>query len=180
MHSFNENRAVGSLAEMIALKRGYTPAKARMIRNAASMHDIGKQRIDPKILNKKGKLSPQEFDSMKNHTWMGARMLQSIQGELGEMTRLCCTAHHEKFDGSGYWKIPAHSLPELVFFVGIADVFVALLAARPYKSAWPPCDALAYIQNQAGTQFCPRLVNDFIELIERDPRVPVIFSEVIH
>jgi len=180
MHRFNENRAVGVLSEIIALERGYTPAKARMIRNAAAMHDIGKQKIDSGILNKKGKLNPQEFDTMKNHTWLGAKMLKSIQGEIGKMTRLFCFAHHERYDGRGYWNIPANFLPEYLSFVTISDVFTALVVERPYKSAWPPSDALDYIQEQAGTQFCPTLVKDFIWLIKSDNRVSAIFSEVMN
>jgi putative two-component system response regulator len=179
MHRFNENKAVGLLSEIIALEHGYTPEKARMIRNAAALHDIGKQKIDSGILNKKGKLNTNEFEIIKTHTWLGAKMLKSIQGELGEMARLCCFAHHEWYNGCGYRNIPACSLPEYISFVAIADVFTALLSPeRPYKIAWPPEDALDYIQNQAGTQFCPLLVKDFIFLIRNDKRVQSIFSEI--
>jgi len=179
MNLFDENKAVGMLSEIIALERGYTPIKARMIRNAAAMHDIGKQKINSGILNNKGKLNPQEFQQMKSHTWLGAKMLKSIQGELGEMTRLCCFAHHERYDGHGYWNIPVHFLPAFISFVSISDVFTALVVERPYKSAWPPGDALDYIQDQAGTRFCPILVKDFIWLVKNDDRVSAIFSEVI-
>ena len=179
MNLFNENKAVGMLSEIISLERGYVPTKARMIRIAAAMHDIGKHKIDSSILNKQGRLNPQEIQQMKNHTWLGAKMLKSIRGELGEMTRLCCFAHHERYDGRGYWNIPANFLPEFLSFVSISDVFTALVVKRPYKSAWPPGDALDYIQDQAGTQFCPVLVDDFIWLIKNDNRVSAIFSEVI-
>jgi len=179
MHLFNENKAVGLLSEIIALERGYTPTKAKMIRSAAVLHDIGKKKIDSKILAKQGELSPQEFETMKTHTWLGAEMLKSVTGELGEMTRLCCLMHHEKHDGSGYWNIPLQLLPEYLSFVAIADVYTALIVERPYKSALPPGEALEYIQNQAGTQFCPILVRDFIWLTEGDNRIPAIFSEVI-
>jgi putative two-component system response regulator len=105
-------------------------------------------------------------------------MLATVQGELGEAARLCSLMHHEWFNGGGYWKIPACFLPEFPSFVSIADVFTALIAVRPYKQAWPPEDALGYIQKQAGTQFCPELVNDFIWLIRNDKRVPAIFAEM--
>ena len=178
MNWLNENKAVGMLSEIMALERGYTPAKARMIRNAAALHDIGKQKIDGRILNKKGKLDPCEFEIMKTHTRLGAEMLAGVKGELGEAARLCSLMHHEWHDGRGYWKIPASFLPEYLTFVSIADVFTALVAERPYKHAWPPEEALKYIQNQAGTQFCPELANDFVWLIGHDSRVPAIFAEV--
>jgi putative two-component system response regulator len=180
MNRFNENKAVGQLTEILALQRGYTPAKARQIRNAAVLHDVGKEKIDSGILNKKGKLTEREAEVMKTHTVIGAKMLSSIQGELGEMARLICRTHHEWHDGRGYWSIPTQTLPEYLSFVAISDVFTALVAERPYKSAWPPEDALAFIQKQAGTQFCPELVKDFILLIRTDNRVPAIFSEVMN
>ena len=178
MNQFNENKAVGRLTEIIALSRGYKPTKARMIRNAATLHDIGKQKIDDSILTKNGKLSAHELEIVKTHTWLGAKMLSSIQGEIGEVTRLCCLLHHEWHNGDGYWKIPTCYLPEYLSFVAIADVFCALVVVRPYKSAWPPEEALDFIQSKAGTQFCPVLVKDFIWLIRNDNRIPAIFSEV--
>jgi len=178
MKHLNENKTVGQLSEIIALSRGYSPEKARMIRNAATLHDIGKQKISHSILTKKDRLSEHEREVIKTHTWMGAEMMASIQGELGEMTRLCCLLHHEWHNGGGYWKIPACFLPEYISFVAIADVFTALVVERPYKSAWPPEEALAFIQSRADTQFCPVLVEDFIRLIRTDSRVAAIFLEV--
>ena len=176
MNPFNENKAVGQLSEIIALSRGYSPEKARMIRNAAALHDIGKQKIDSSILNKKGKLTEDELEIIKTHTWLGAEMLESALGEIGEYARLCCLMHHERYDGGGYWKIPVYLLPEFLSFVAIADVFTALVVERPYKSAWPPEDALDFIQSKSGTQFCPALVKDFVWLIRNDSRIQAIFA----
>jgi HD-GYP domain-containing protein (c-di-GMP phosphodiesterase class II) len=175
MNQLNENKAVGMLSEIMALERGYTHAKARMIRKAATLHDIGKIKIDGSILNKDGRLNPHEFLVLKSHTWLGAKMLLSIQGELGEAARLCCLMHHEWHNGRGYWNMPACYLPEFISFVSIADVYTALITERPYKAACPMEGALGYIQNQAGTQFSPELVKDFVWLIRNDSRVQDIF-----
>jgi putative nucleotidyltransferase with HDIG domain len=88
MNDFNENIAVGRLSELLALERGYTPEKARQIKNAAVLHDIGKLKIPESILNKPGKLNDKEYEIIKKHTKYGAEMVSSIKGELGKMTGL--------------------------------------------------------------------------------------------
>jgi HD-GYP domain-containing protein (c-di-GMP phosphodiesterase class II) len=116
---------------------------------------------------------------MKTHTKLGAAMLSSIQGVLGEMATLTALYHHEYWNGKGYWGVPSFYLPDYVNITAISDVFTALLSARPYKAGWPPEDALAYIQNQSGTQFSDELVRIFIPLIWNDNRVPEIYGEAM-
>ena len=173
---FNENKAVAQLAEIVALERGLSPAAARQIRTAAALHDIGKQKIPDSIINKPGKLTPQEFEIIKKHTVLGAKMLGSFQGELGEMARVTALYHHEWHNGCGYWGKCADTLPFYVSIIAIADVFTALMCKRPYKYAWPIEEVTAYIQNQAGTQFNPALVEFFLTLVREDRRVPVLFD----
>lgn len=171
---------MGRLVRLLALAHGASPEKARQIGTAAALHDVGKQKIDPGILNKPGKLTAQEFEAVKTHTTLGAGMLAGLQGELGEMARDCCRWHHEWYNGAGYWGRRADGLPFFVPFVSISDVFTALVSPRPYKEAWPPCEAVAYIKQQSGTQFSPELVGVFLSLVGSDSRVPAIFNgEVI-
>ena len=101
-------------------------------------------------------------------------MLKSIQGDIGQMIRDICLFHHEWFNGNGYWGKRLNELPLYISFVAISDVFSALISKRSYKDAWPPNEAMQYIQNQAGTQFCPELVNTFISLVQNDNSIPVI------
>jgi len=173
---FNENLAVARLSELFALSLGYSSSKARLLRNAAALHDIGKMKIKPDILNKPGKLTLAEFDEMKLHTKYGAEMLQSIQGELGNLAATIAQYHHEWHNGRGYWGIPTSQLPYCVSIVSIVDVFVACCASRPYKNPWPPERTLEYLQNQAGTQFSPRLVTAFVYLIRESKSVPAIIN----
>lgn len=176
MNYFNEDKAAAQLAEIVALECGIYPAVAKQIRAAAALHDIGKQKIPERILNKTCKLTAWEFDIVKTHTRKGADMLTSIQGSLGEMARLTALYHHEFWDGNGYWNKRTDELPAFVSIIAIADVFTALVCERPYKHAWPPKEALDYIQNQAGTQFSPMLVSVFIPLARNDSRVAAIFD----
>lgn len=176
MNPFNEDKAVGQLAELMALECGYSPAEAKKIKTAAVLHDVGKKKIDKRILEKPGKLTAREFKIMKTHTKLGAEMLSEIQGDIGEMARLICEYHHEFENGKGYWGINASYLPDYVKVVSLADVYTALISSeRPYKKAWSQEDALAYIKEKAGTQFKTVLANDFVHLIRYDSRVPAIF-----
>jgi len=178
INNFNENRAVARLSELLALEMGVSPATARQIRAAAGLHDIGKQKIPKSILYKPGKLDAQEFEIMKTHTKLGAAMLSSIQGILGEMATLTALYHHEWKNGAGYWGVPSYYLPDYVNITAICDVFTALVTERPYKGAWPPEEALAYILNQAGTQFSDDLVGVFIPLVRNEERVSALFEGV--
>ena len=166
------------LSEIVALETGISPEKARQIRTAAALHDIGKQKIPESILNKPGKLSAGEFEVMKTHTLLGAEMLTAMKGALGAMAVKIALFHHEFWDGNGYWGVPVSCLPDFVGITSICDVFTALTAVRCYKAAWPPEDALVYIQNQAGTQFSGELVGVFLPLVRNDSRVADIFTGV--
>jgi putative two-component system response regulator len=148
----SESKAVGRLSESLALGYGYKPEQARLIRNAAVLHDIGKKKISESILTKPASLDTREFEIIKTHTKLGAEMLSKIKGEIGDMARLICLYHHEWYDPTmgGYWGVPVHSLPDYVSFVAISDVYTALTASRLYKEAWTRNDALMFIQNHAG------------------------------
>ena len=112
---FNEDKAVARLAEILALKCGIHPITARQIRIAARLHDIGKQRIDPGIVQKPGKLNEREFAIMKTHTILGAQMMSSLRGSIGEVITNTCLYHHEIWGGGGYLGKSAADVPGYVF-----------------------------------------------------------------
>jgi putative nucleotidyltransferase with HDIG domain len=180
MNQFDENKAVGRLTEIIALENGYTPAKAKQIKTAAVLHDIGKTMVPQDILNAPRKLTDEEFEIVKTHTKLGVEILSGIQGELGDTVRLVSLLHHEWHNPAkgGYWNISTYYLPDYISFVSIADVFTSLISRRPYKEPYTKKDALDYIENQAGTQFCPELVKMFTSLVRNDDRVSAIITAV--
>ncbi len=177
----HENKIVAGLTEIIALERGYSPAKARLIRNAAALHDVGKIKIPNSILTKPGSLTAREFEIIKTHTTKGVELLSSVKGELGEAAKLISLFHHEWHDPSagGYWGVPLSLLPDYISFAAIADVFVACCSERVYKAEWPTETVLEYLESQADTQFCPKLVKEFISLIRNDSRVSAICSPIL-
>ena len=171
-----EEKVVSSLSEIMAVKYGIYPEYASRIRIISALHDVGKIQINENILNKPGKLDPIEYEQMKKHTTHGAKILEHVKGEIGEMARLCALYHHEKWDGKGYWNIPAYKLPVYIHIISICDVAVALLSKRVYKEAWEPAKVIEYICGQSGTQFNPVLVNLFIELARTDEYVKTLFA----
>jgi len=173
-----EERAVGRLAEIIALEYGIPQAKSRQIGIAASIHDFGKLKIPKSILEKPGRLTKEEFEVMKTHTILGAEMMNSITGEMGKMTRTIARHHHDFWDGGGYWGYRASELPIYVSITSLADVTIALLNRRVYKEPWSLKDVMAYIFDRSGTQFSPKLVEAFLPLMKKDKRVVNIFEQV--
>jgi putative two-component system response regulator len=171
----NENTAVGRLSGLLASAYGASPGTVRQIRAAAALHDVGKQKLPHDLLYRPGKLEPHEFEIIKTHTVLGAEMLESVQGGLGEMARNCCLWHHEWHNGNGYFGRRMGDLPFYLPFVAVADVFTALVSERVYKQAWPPKEAMDYLKRQSGTQFDPELVKVFLWMIENDSRVPAVF-----
>jgi putative two-component system response regulator len=95
-------------------------------------------------------------------------MLKGAHGELSEIIKNTCRWHHEWHSGGGYWGVKASELPAYIPIISICDVYCALIFERVYKKAWRTEDALGYIQNQAGTQFCPALVKTFCSFLRGD------------
>lgn len=176
MKKFNEDKAVGYLSEIFALECGFGEKKARMIRNAAFLHDIGKLKLPKSLMENPGELTEQEMEVIKTHTKLGAAIVSSIQGEIGEYATMICLHHHEWYSGGGYWGIPTKYLPDYVPLVSLSDVYVSLITERPYKDAWSSDEALDYIKKQAGTQFETDLAEYFISMIRHDSRVSAIFA----
>ena len=172
----DENAAVAHLAELFALSLGISPERARLIKIAAALHDVGKWGIPEGILSKPGKLTPTEFLVVKSHTKIGAQMLSEMAGELGIIARIVCEFHHEWHNGDGYWGIPTTELPDYIPIISIADVFVACCVKRPYKDSWPPEQVLEHLRSLAGIQFSADIVDAFENLIRHNQSVLDIFT----
>ena len=132
------------------------------------LHDIGKVGIPESILSKDGPLSEREWSVMRTHPTIGAQIVAPIQF-LGDAS-LVIRHHHERFDGTGYpGGLRADAIPLSARIFAIADSFDAMTSDRPYRRALPVARALDEIQDGAGTQFDPDVVEVFVDLIEEDP-----------
>jgi putative two-component system response regulator len=149
-------------SELIAKRLGLSVADQQLLLEAAPMHDIGKVGIADNILLKPGRLTPEEFEIMKQHAIFGYDILQGSSSKVLQAGAEIARAHHEKFDGTGYPRgLKGEDIPIFSRIVAVADVFDALTSERPYKKAWSLEDAAEHIKNNAGTHFDPACVAAF-------------------
>jgi putative two-component system response regulator len=153
---------VAIISKLIAEGMGFSPERTRMVYLAAPLHDIGKIGISDAILQKPGRLSSDEFATMREHVLIGARILDDGSSELIRIAALIAQSHHEKWDGTGYPdKLSGENIPLEGRIVAVADVFDALCSERTYKSAWPIEKAYEEIVSLSGAHFDPACVAAF-------------------
>ena len=162
---------VGQMAALIAKQIGLPDSQVSLIRRAAPLHDVGKIGIPDAILLKLGKLTSEEFEVVKTHTVIGARILSGSKFPIMRLAEEIAFSHHERWDGCGYASIPRDAIPLAGRIVTVADVFDALTQQRPYKDAWSVDDAVAEIERESGRQFDPVLVDAFLRVIESGNRL---------
>ncbi len=152
---------------LIAAKLGLPGEEVQNIQYAAPMHDVGKIGIPDKILMKPGKLTDEEFDFMKTHTTIGAKILADSKAEILQLAQQIAISHHEKWNGRGYPQgLAGDTIPLAARIVGLTDVFDALTSKRPYKDPFPVEVALDIIKKERGEHFDPDVVDVFFENID--------------
>lgn len=152
---------------------------------AAPLHDIGKIGIPDAILNKKGKLTEEEFDTIKSHTVLGRKMLESTKNNLGATTYLAMAEdiayyHHEWWDGCkrGYpERLSGTDIPLSARIMAVADVFDALVSRRPYKDPMTMEEAMDIIVEESGTHFDPVIVEAMLRVKDKIHEVVVKYSD---
>ena len=154
-----------------------------VLRMAAMLHDVGKVAISDLILKKPARLTMDEFEIMKSHTFLGARLFKDMNSDFDDVAMEVALNHHEKWDGTGYpgrndesnllrddiyldenRKFTPKKGKEIPLFgriVAIADVYDALCSQRAYKEAWKEDDIIEEIKKSAGTHFDPDIVDAF-------------------
>ncbi|MCD6415267.1 MAG: response regulator [Planctomycetes bacterium] len=170
-------RRLGLYAEVMAKNMGKSDAECEMLRLAAPMHDVGKIGVPDSILLKPGKLSKDEFEIMKSHTTIGARILEGSKVSMLNLARDIALSHHEKLDGSGYPNgLSGTDIPASARIVAILDVYDALVHNRVYRPAMPEEKALAIIAEGRGSHFEAPLVDVFMDAL---PELRGIRAEVM-
>ena len=154
-------------SKVLARAYGFSAEQAETLLHAAPMHDIGKIGIPDNILLKPGKLTDEEFAVMKTHPQIGAEILADGDSELLRIAKSVALTHHEKWDGTGYPQgLSKEAIPVEGRIVAVADVFDALTSKRPYKEAWSVDKTLAFMQEQKGIHFEPRLIDLLIDNLD--------------
>ena len=157
---------VSEYAACLARAAGLAAERCELIRRAAPLHDIGKIGIPDSILLKPGKLTDEEFATMKSHVVVGARILEGSTSLVVRLAETIALTHHERWDGRGYPNgLIGSEIPLEGRIVAICDVFDALTSERPYKQAWPVEKAVAEIERCSGSQFDADLVTCFLRIV---------------
>ncbi|HVS06110.1 MAG TPA: HD domain-containing phosphohydrolase [Candidatus Dormibacteraeota bacterium] len=152
--TFGHSRRVAAISLEIAQAMGIDAESRKTLRRAALLHDIGKIGIEDRVLHKSGPLTDDEWDSMKQHPLIGYKMLSGLN--YLKPSLLGVLHHHERWDGKGFPAgLKGAAIPTHIRILSVADALDAMTSDRPYRKGLPFEDALAEIQNRAGTQFEP-------------------------
>ncbi|TMI98780.1 MAG: HD domain-containing protein [Bacillati bacterium ANGP1] len=163
-------RRVGELSAVLARNLGLAADEVELIRRAAPLHDVGKIGIPDHILLKPGTLIPEEFELMKTHVKVGAGILSEGKSGLLRLAEEIALTHHERWDGTGYpVGLKGEAIPLSGRIVAVADVFDAIISPRPYRKARSTEEAIEVIENGAGSQFDPRVVDALMAHVDQAP-----------
>ena len=167
-------RRMPRYAETLARALGSTEEEVELLRLAAPMHDIGKIGIPDHILLKEGKLTPEEFNVMKQHTVIGAGILSGSDVPLMRMAHEVALCHHERWNGAGYPSgLSGEDIPESARIVAIADVYDALVTDRVYRPAFPEPEAFEVMVAGKGSHFDPRIFSCMCDIHEKFKSISV-------
>jgi hypothetical protein len=173
-YTHGHSRRVESLVRRTAeaLDEGLSERRIDLLCRAATLHDVGKMHIPDGILTKAGPLTEDERALVQQHAEVGARLVAKVgEPAITEAVR----HHHEAWDGSGYpHGLAGESIPLFARIIAVADAYDAMVSARPYRSSLGHGPAVQILQEEAGRQFDPRIVDAFLEVLPVAARLPIM------
>ncbi len=170
LYTRGHSQRVFEYSALIAEELRYTPRQKEILQYSALLHDVGKIGVTEVILNKPGKLNTEEFDSIKQHPVLGARIISNVK-YLKECVPII-KYHHKYYDGSGYPDLtPDEKVPYESYILGVADAYDAMTSKRQYRNPFTQEQALAEIVRCTGTQFEPSVARAFLKAIAKQPVV---------
>lgn len=165
-------RRIGLFSAHLAEAAGWTKQQVDDIRLAAPMHDIGKIGVPDAILQKKGPLTPDEFEVIKSHTTIGGQILGDSEFPMLQMAQDIALFHHEKWEGKGYPENrKGDDIPEASRIVALVDVYDALSQDRVYRKAEPEEEVLRKMEEAKGIHFDPYYYDLFIQSLPAFRRI---------
>jgi putative nucleotidyltransferase with HDIG domain len=173
-HTFRVTMYALNLARELNLN----PEELRAIVQGGLVHDVGKINVPDSILNKPGKLLPDERMIIEKHPVFGFNLCKNLGFMKEELSII--RSHHEKWDGSGYPdNLKGNDIPFFARIMAVADVYDALTSERSYRKPWTHRDAMQYLNDNKGTHFDPRCVEAWENLCTRNPEVYQYPSQTI-
>jgi putative nucleotidyltransferase with HDIG domain len=154
--TYRHSEGVAKISAGIAQVMGFSDDEVRYVRRAALVHDVGKLGISNLILDKPGKLTPEELTEMRRHTFYTHQILSQVQGfkDLADLA----AAHHEQLDGKGYHRgLDASQLSTSARILAVADIYEALTAKRPYRQDLTDEEVTSIMRKKLGWGICPEV-----------------------
>ncbi len=168
----NHVRRMAQVCHMLAQASGMPEDETAVLMHAAPMHDVGKIATPDAVLLKPGRLTPDEWEVMKQHPTVGLQILDGSQRPILKAAAVIAHQHHEKWDGSGYPQgLKGEQIHPYARIVAVADVFDALTHERCYKEAWPIGQVRDYLREVAGKHLDPHYVELLIQNIDKADEV---------
>lgn len=163
--TLKHSRRISQMANFFSNGLGLSKKETKIISEAGLLHDIGKIYIDNDILNKKGKLEESEYIIVKKHPEYSYEILAEFN--TLKLAAQISRYHHERYDGKGYpYGIAKEEIPLGARMLSIIDAFEAMIGERPYRASLSVPAAIRELQENAGGQFDPELVQEFIKLVQ--------------
>jgi len=175
--TYSHSTRVADDVESLGCALGLSSAQVGRLRWAGRLHDLGKIAVDASVLNKPGPLDDAEFEAIRRHARLSARLLRRFRLAAGEARAV--EYHHERYDGRGYYGIHRDDVPLAAFFLAVADSFDAMTSDRSYRPGMSEEDALREIERCAGTHFHPGVAHAFVAMKRGgDPRLALSRTEL--
>ncbi len=172
-YTHRHSERVAALSRRLAAEIGMSAAEQDTAELSALLHDVGKIAVPDSILNKPGRLTPEEFAEMKKHPAHGARILANIQSPAVKAVVPGVQSHHERWDGSGYPDgLKGEEIPVLGRLLGVADFLDALTSMRSYRQPMSLQEAVGLAVEGSGTHFDPKIVDAVVRLSESGTLLP--------
>ncbi|HEY1042459.1 MAG TPA: HD domain-containing phosphohydrolase [Telluria sp.] len=163
----NHVRRMAQVCQLLGQKAGMPEEETAILMHASPMHDIGKIATPDAVLLKPGKLTPEEWEVMKQHPAVGLSILDGSQRPILKAAAVIAHQHHEKYDGTGYPQgLKGEAIHPYARIVAVADVFDALMHKRVYKDAWPVERVTEHLREVAGHHLDPKYVGLLIDNID--------------
>jgi putative nucleotidyltransferase with HDIG domain len=157
---------VAALAVAVAKEMGWGQKDVEKLKTAALLHDVGKIGTYEKLLDKQEKLTPEEWEIVKGHCAKGVQIISPVK-RFNELIPLILH-HHERYDGKGYPAgIRGEEIPLGARILCVADAVDAMTSERPYRKARPIEEVIKELKNNAGIQFCPKVVEATLKVLIR-------------
>jgi putative nucleotidyltransferase with HDIG domain len=168
-YTCGHSERVALLSRHLAIQYGMTDAAAGRVYMAGLLHDVGKIGVPEAVLQKTGRLTPEEFEQIKKHPEMGAKILRDVRQIEDVIPGVL--HHHERYDGKGYPSgLAGENIPLMGRIICLADCFDAMTSSRTYRKALPLEVAMTEIRRCAGTQFDPNLADSFLRISTEEMR----------